>query len=994
MDALAAVGLASNIISFIDFSCELITGARDIYKSGDGRTSENATLESILVDLEDFSQGLITDLKATTSNEKALLRLSTDCLRLSQELSSVLAKLKASGGNRKWKSLRTKWASMRKERDISSMESRLSSYRGQILIRLQFMLGQQQSSFKASLDEIQMQAQTFHNVHGKQLDTLRTGLLAEIGRMRDTFQAVSQRESTDNGNNFGGISVTGLCALLAELRELTARVPAENQLLARLYFPSLYYREDAVAPSEAKTFQWLVDHVYDSEGMYKTSAEVWGSKGNTRRNFLKWLNSGDGIFHVSGKAGSGKSTLMKLLCDSPRVHDELQSWAGPRILVFARFFFWIGGDELQRSLQGLYRAILFDVLRQCPDLILRIFPESDSSPRCDPRIRHLPAFRQQEVEAAFLRLINLPDTSDYRICLFIDGLDEYQGDSVDYWTLAKNLNEWTKSGSVKMCVSSRPYTEFLQSFGICSEKQIHLHTLTETDIRGYCQAMMKKDPQFESIKADYQEFAEEIVRRARGVFLWARLATRSFLAGVGYHDSSHTLRQKLESIPDDVMALFDQMLDRVDSLNRLRAAKLLLIAVRLVSHQLPAIIFSWLDDLDNPHFPFQFQCERTLQDATRRVESVKRKLDSLTKGMLELQTSYNGIDDEHRVQFFHRSIYEYICDSKAHHLRQQVPNFNDQEACCRLLLGYLKWCRERDPDVREPLKFWSCQLKYFEILEDLKGSPTIRQYLDGFLRLSGNQPESPCLTIQGGHPLLISQPFPFRPLHPLCLILHYGHVQYVRDAILADTQLLHNSHVPRILLLISAIAGHSDLVRLLLQKGVSPHSNAPVLMPGNNRELKASLWIVILSGCAQEMLNNDTSTHARTIHEFLTLDPSLDHNVYFLIAHGRDGNMSFESTKKIVSLQGLLGLCNTPGSQELIRLIWWREKFNWWSRLGGIFSPAPSNDTTWSQLLSMKYEPLSLKFIGQGRKYKSNSIYSTHTWDEEFRAWRKLEVRK
>jgi hypothetical protein len=286
-----------------------------------------------------------------------------------------------------------------------------------------------------------MQAQTFHNVHGMQLEALRTGLLAEIGRMRDMIQVVSQRESTDNDNKVGSISVTGLCAFLAQLRDLTARVPAENQVLARLYFPSLYYREDAVAPSEARTFQWLVDNIYEREGVYKSSWELWESKGNTRATFLKWLNSRDGIFHVSGKAGSGKSTLIKLLCDSPHVHDELQRWAGPRTLVFARFFFWIGGDELQRSLQGLYRAILFDVLRQCPDLILCIFPVNDTSPHCDQRIRDLPPFCQQEVEAAFLRLINLPSTSNYRVCLFIDGLDEYQGDSVDYWTLAKNLKE-------------------------------------------------------------------------------------------------------------------------------------------------------------------------------------------------------------------------------------------------------------------------------------------------------------------------------------------------------------------------------------------------------------------------------------------------------------------------------------------------------------------------------------------------------------------------
>lgn len=30
-------------------------------------------------------------------------------------------------------------------------------------------------------------------------------------------------------------------------------------------------------------------------------------------NFIEWLKHGDGVFRVTGKAGSGKSTLMKYL---------------------------------------------------------------------------------------------------------------------------------------------------------------------------------------------------------------------------------------------------------------------------------------------------------------------------------------------------------------------------------------------------------------------------------------------------------------------------------------------------------------------------------------------------------------------------------------------------------------------------------------------------------------------------------------------------------
>jgi chromosomal replication initiation ATPase DnaA len=44
--------------------------------------------------------------------------------------------------------------------------------------------------------------------------------------------------------------------------------------------------------------------------------------------FIEWLSSGVGIFHISGKLGSGKSTLMKYLFNHPRTETELSKWAG------------------------------------------------------------------------------------------------------------------------------------------------------------------------------------------------------------------------------------------------------------------------------------------------------------------------------------------------------------------------------------------------------------------------------------------------------------------------------------------------------------------------------------------------------------------------------------------------------------------------------------------------------------------------------------------
>ena len=51
MDTVAAIGLAANVVQFVDFSWKLVVEARDLHDSNSGASKENEVLELISCDL-------------------------------------------------------------------------------------------------------------------------------------------------------------------------------------------------------------------------------------------------------------------------------------------------------------------------------------------------------------------------------------------------------------------------------------------------------------------------------------------------------------------------------------------------------------------------------------------------------------------------------------------------------------------------------------------------------------------------------------------------------------------------------------------------------------------------------------------------------------------------------------------------------------------------------------------------------------------------------
>jgi polynucleotide 5'-kinase involved in rRNA processing len=96
---------------------------------------------------------------------------------------------------------------------------------------------------------------------------------------------------------------------------LEANMEAANQsaILNALSFDQMSERFFQVPEAAKKTFTWILE---DSDAQMSSNSDL-------KFPFKDWLASSSGIFYISGKPGSGKSTLMKYLCKRPETTSLL-----------------------------------------------------------------------------------------------------------------------------------------------------------------------------------------------------------------------------------------------------------------------------------------------------------------------------------------------------------------------------------------------------------------------------------------------------------------------------------------------------------------------------------------------------------------------------------------------------------------------------------------------------------------------------------------------
>jgi hypothetical protein len=140
LDPLSAIGLAGNIVQFIDFSFSIISESCEIYRSADGACKE--TLE-LLVVVQDLKQ-LIDPIQKAPQNaypKDAFSKVLFGCNDVATDLLDLINKIK--GGNsssRAWKSVRQAIvASIKKDKRLD-LEGRLVRLRQQLGFHIQLMI--------------------------------------------------------------------------------------------------------------------------------------------------------------------------------------------------------------------------------------------------------------------------------------------------------------------------------------------------------------------------------------------------------------------------------------------------------------------------------------------------------------------------------------------------------------------------------------------------------------------------------------------------------------------------------------------------------------------------------------------------------------------------------------------------------------------------------------------------------------------------------------
>ena len=160
-----------------------------------------------------------------------------------------------------------------------------------------------------------------------------------------------------------------------------------------------------------------------------------------------------------------------------------------------------------------------------------------------------------------------------RLCIFIDGLDEYDGLDAD---MAKLFSKAASSLGVKVCASSRPHVVFQDAFA--KNPGLRLQDLTFPDIQRYINDRLVKDSQMQELwvkePIETPKLVQEIINMASGVFLWVELVVTSLLMGLGNHDQISDLQRRLRLLPRDLEQLYKQMVLKFVAVYRDEASQL------------------------------------------------------------------------------------------------------------------------------------------------------------------------------------------------------------------------------------------------------------------------------------------------------------------------------------------------------------------------------------------------------------------------------------
>ncbi|KAI9707906.1 MAG: hypothetical protein M1820_004512 [Bogoriella megaspora] len=310
-----------------------------------------------------------------------------------------------------------------------------------------------------------------------------------------------------------------------------------------------------VQPEHKSTFQWL----YDPEA---TTFPNWLRGSNKAPEF------GGSIYWIHGKPGSGKSTLMKFALRHADTKSLLpNSGEGNTRWILPAFFFHDRGIGSQKSLQGMMKEILFQLLSEEPRLHYYVLSEWRALLFRQKTQR--PEWDKQTLGAALEAIIATCEIP-LSVCIFLDALDEHDANASDsneeLISFVESLAEKADASelvNLKICLASRDWNIFKDAFGNCAGLAIHEHT--KDDIYTYSRAKLASHLTSSiGSPTSFDSLLRQVTAKASGVFIWVRLVVEDLRRAMRDGADVALLQKLLTETPQELHELYARTLDRIE----------------------------------------------------------------------------------------------------------------------------------------------------------------------------------------------------------------------------------------------------------------------------------------------------------------------------------------------------------------------------------------------------------------------------------------------
>lgn len=345
-------------------------------------------------------------------------------------------------------------------------------------------------------------------------------------------------------------------------------------------------------------------------------------------------------------------------------------------------FFWYLGTEIQKSQEGLSRALLYKIIRAdrslIPELLPTIWMEACSS---DIEIS---APSAAELQEAFEKMGTLR-CQHRKFCFLVDGLDEYFGKPADG---VRFLRKLAMNSNVKILVSSKPIQPCVQAFS--ANPKLFLQDLTYRDIDTYVDQVIGTHEHVQNLRARFPncfvDLRLNLTNKAEGVFLWVVLACRSVREGLDNFDRLRDLKRRIDELPPELEELFRHMLRGIEPRYQDYAGKILLTCHQFQltspSKKLSALGLALVADYDSDVSSLPAAADlavhRTLTNQVdlkkyqdkqwQKCRVLQRRFRTFCCGLLELtKDSYNSYSDgvvsgnfKDAVVFLHRTVFDFL----------------------------------------------------------------------------------------------------------------------------------------------------------------------------------------------------------------------------------------------------------------------------------------------------------------------------------------------